>query len=73
MALQLMGWTALPVTRQTGELLPHLFTLTPAYRGGYFLFHWPYPCGYLPVRKHDALCCPDFPPPVKTGGDGTAC
>ena len=21
-----------------------------------------YPFGYLPVRKHGALCCPDFPP-----------
>ena len=21
-----------------------------------------YPCGYLPVRKDGALCCPDFPP-----------
>jgi hypothetical protein len=29
MASQLMGWTALHVTMQTGELLPHLFTLTP--------------------------------------------
>ncbi len=71
MALQLAGRTALHVTMQAGELLPHLFTLTPG--GGYFLSHLPYPCGYLPVRKHDALRCPDFPPPEKTGSDGTAC
>ena len=39
MALQLMGCTAPLVTKRTGELLPHLFTLTPAIRGGYFLLH----------------------------------
>ena len=66
MALQLMGCTAPPVTRRTGELLPHLFTLT-RFTGGSFLFHLPYPHGYLPVRKHDALRCPDFPPPVMDG------
>ncbi len=67
MALQLTGRTALLVAKQTGELLPHLLTLTPACRGGYFLLRYPYPHGYLPVRKRDALCCPDFPPPVRNG------
>jgi len=27
----------------------------------------------LPVKKHGALRCPDFPPPDKTGSDKAAC
>ncbi len=27
----------------------------------------PFPVRPLPVRKHAALCCPDFPPPAKSG------
>lgn len=30
--------------------------------GGYFLLHYTRSYPRLPVRKHDALCCPDFPP-----------
>ncbi len=30
-------------------------------RGGCFLSHCLYPRKQLPVRKYDALCCPDFP------------
>ncbi len=31
------------------------------------------PNWHLPVRKYAALRCPDFPLPVCTGSDGTAC
>jgi len=35
-------YQAFPVTRKTGELLPHLFTLTPKNIGAvYFLWHFP--------------------------------
>jgi len=35
-------YQAFPVTRKTGELLPHLFTLTPKTIGAvYFLWHFP--------------------------------
>ena len=51
------------VAMQSRELLPHVFTLTPVARGGIFsvalaVANW----GRLPVKKQDALCCPDFPP-----------
>lgn len=40
----------------------------------YFLWHCLSPTSRgLPVRKYDALCCPDFPPPDKSGRDRTAC
>jgi hypothetical protein len=39
-------------------------------RGGNFLWHLLLPPkGHLPVRKHGALCCPDFPPPGCPGSD----
>ena len=51
-------------------LLPHLFTLSCP--GGYVFQHscdrWSFSVTLLqaftrlPVRKHGALCCPDFPP-----------
>jgi len=55
--------TAPGVTIRTGELLPRLFTLTPFdyAQGRLFSVTLLYPHGYLPVRKHGALCCPDFP------------
>jgi len=40
LVLQHMRCTAAPVTRSTGELLPHLFTLTTPKRDGYFLLHY---------------------------------
>jgi hypothetical protein len=41
MVLQPARQTAIPVTRDTGELLPHLFTLSlEQIQGGYFLFHF---------------------------------
>jgi len=38
--LQPIRRTALNVATQTGELLPHLFTLTPKNRSGYFLLRY---------------------------------
>ena len=49
----------------------HLYrwALTPPFhpypRGRLFSVILLYPRGYLPVRKHGALCCPDFPPHPK--------
>ena len=40
MILQPIRRTALNVATQTGELLPHLFTLTPKNRSGYFLLRY---------------------------------
>ena len=67
------------ITFETGELLPHLFTFSPNVRGSLFSVALsvpdPDPDKFLsfdrqdreeglPVRKYDALCCPDFPPRV---------
>ncbi len=49
------------LTHDTGELLPHLFTLTPPLAGRLFSVANLYPRGYLPFREYGALCCPDFP------------
>ena len=59
------GLPRIAVTCSTRELLPHVFTLITqvAHCDGYFLWHFPLVLPiHLPVRKHDALCCPDFPP-----------
>ena len=60
MVLQLVRRTATPIARDTGELLPHLFTLVPRTERLFSVTLLP-PLGDLPVKKHDALCCPDFP------------
>ena len=73
MALQPMRHTATDVTTNTGGLLPHLFTLTLPWAGRLFSVILLYPRGYLPIRKHGALCCPDFPPPATAGSDRAAC
>ena len=66
LVFQLLRFTAIPVARKSRELLPHVFTLTPVNRGGIFSVALAVArCGRLPVRKQDALCCPDFPPPRK--------
>ena len=74
LALQPMRCTAASVTTGTGGLLPRLFTLIPTPRGrnGYFLLHSLRAFTRLPVRKHGALCCPDFPPLLRRGGS-TVC
>ncbi len=56
-----MGCAASLVAKGAGGLLPRLFTLTSP--GGRRLFSVTYPRRRrrLPVRKHGALCCPDFP------------
>jgi len=60
--LQPIRRTALNVATQTGELLPHLFTLTP--KKSKRLFSVTLLCSHkqFPVRKYGALRCPDFPP-----------
>ena len=66
-------YQAFPVTRETGELLPHLFTLTPidsknAYpRGGIFSVALSLGSPPVAVSDHPALRSSDFPPARKTG------
>lgn len=74
LVFQLPGFTSLAITDKNRELLPHVFNLTCV--NGLALRHQPNPIGgvlsaalsvfrfyigTLPVRKRDALCCPDFP------------
>jgi len=64
MVFQPIRRTAPAVASRTGELLPHLFTLIPSASWRMerlFSVTLLYPRGYLPVRKHGALCWPDFP------------
>ncbi len=69
LVFQLPGFTKFPVTRKDRELLPRVFTLITVTRDGIFsvalsvarvFIPW-----RLPVRKRDALCCPDFPLLIK--------
>ena len=65
LTLQLAGGAARNVAVAPGELLPHLFTLTMIFTGimaVVFCHLKPQSHLWLPVRKCDALCCPDFPP-----------
>ncbi len=74
LVFQLLRFTAGMITHTRRELLPHVFTLTLQSKAVYFLWHWLSPAARrLPVRKQDALCCPDFPPPVSTGSDRAFC
>ena len=71
LVFQLPGFTNLAITSKARELLPHVFTLSQLAPGGIFsvalsvvqVFN-PKP---LPVRKRDALRCPDFPPRCEIG------
>ena len=56
-------YLAIPITWDTGELLPHRFTLT-LLRAVCFLLHFPYPgdTGTVVVNDHLALWSSDFPP-----------
>ena len=56
-------YSATPVARSTGALLPHLFTLTPPRAGRFFSAALAVSAlrQNLPVRKYGALWCPDFP------------
>jgi|GEM_PF-846451 len=73
--------TASCVTTGTGELLPHLFTLIPGIRDGYFLLHF-YTLADIFLLGSMVLCVArTFLPPlgfahqpaVFKGDDGTAC
>ena len=72
MVFQPIWCTASGVASGTGELLPHLFPLSLRLRSGrLFSVTLQYPRGYLPVRKHGALCCPDFPSRLRYAQYGT--
>ncbi len=70
MVLQSVRRTATCVTTDTGELLPHLFTLT---RRRSFSATLLYPHEHLPIQKHGALHCPDFPLQPIDCSDRPAC
>ena len=55
-------YPASPVTRRTGALLPHRFTLTPPKRGGLLSVALAFASPRLHVMEHPALWCSDFPP-----------
>ena len=56
-------YRASPVTRGTGALLPHRFTLTPqTMRGGLLSAALSFASPRLHVMEHPALWCSDFPP-----------
>ena len=58
-------YQAFPVTRETGELLPHLFTLTAmehAHHGGLFSAALSLGSPPVAVSDHPALRSSDFPP-----------
>ncbi len=59
MVLQSVRRTTTVVTYYTGELLPHLFTLT---RRRLFSATLLNPHELLPIQKYGTLYCPDFPP-----------
>ena len=73
MALQLMGCTAPPVTRRTGELLPHLFTLTPTSGAVIFCSIYHILADIFLLGSMMPCVARTFLPPFKTGSDGTAC
>ena len=61
LTLQLTGGAAHHVAMMPGGLLPRLFTLTCTWQAVVFCHLQPQSRPRLPVRKCDALCCPDFP------------
>jgi len=70
LALQPVRRTAGCVTIAAGALLPHLFTRSPnRHVGSRWLFSVTLlsPFKDLPVKKHGALRCPDFPPRCASG------
>lgn len=55
-------YPASPVTRRTGALLPHHFTLTSPKQGGILSVALAFALPRLHVMEHPALWCSDFPP-----------
>jgi hypothetical protein len=55
-------YPASPVTRRTGALLPHHFTLTLPKQGGILSVALAFALPRLHVMEHPALWCSDFPP-----------
>jgi hypothetical protein len=71
-------YQALPVTRKTGELLPHPFTLTLADitkvgGGGFLSVALSFPSPGLGVTQHLALRSPDFPLPCHNDRAAAIC
>jgi len=63
------------VTGETGELLPHLFTLTLSdikniCQGGILSVALSFPSPGLVITQHPVLWSPDFPLPFKKKGSG---
>ncbi len=73
-------YKAFPVTRKTGALLPHHFTLTrnwpclrTVFSGGIFSVALSFASPRLHVMKHPALWCSDFPPDEDSPSDRLFC
>jgi hypothetical protein len=60
-----VGFTALHVTMECRELLPHAFTLTCAYACGFLSVALSLGLPPLDVIQHPALWSSDFPPAIK--------
>jgi hypothetical protein len=64
-------YQAISVTRNTGELLPHLFTLTVQHaKGGMFSAALSLGLPPVAVSDHSALWSPDFPPKAVSSSSG---
>ena len=64
-------YQAISVTRNTGELLPHLFTLTFRHaKGGIFSVALSLRSPSVAVSDHSALWSPDFPPKAVSSSSG---
>ncbi len=72
MVFQLIRCTAPDVASGTGKLLPHLFTLIPIYRDGFFLLHYYTLTDIFPLGSM-MLCVDRTFLPFKRKGDRTAC
>ena len=72
-------YKASAVTDGTGELLPHLFTLTSLgrlsvlIRGGFLSVALSFPSPGLGVTQRFVLWSPDFPPPCRGGMAAVIC
>ncbi len=72
MVFQPIRCTAPDVTTRTGKLLPHLFTLIPINRDGYFLLHYYTFAGIFPLGSMVLFVARTFLSAVRQN-DGTAC
>ena len=66
MVLQLVGGTSAQIALHNGGLLHRLLTLIVIAYDGYFLLPYHTLTHICSFNRHNALCCPDFPPPFES-------